>query len=152
MERLERLAPMLADTAGRVDYELQFGRDGYGQAFLDVRGAGDLPLICQRTLERYVLSVSVRQRLGLVKDEADEARLPPGYEALLVGDDGRVDALAALEDELILAIPVVPLAPACLGQGDEATPWQYSTGGQEHDADGSRPHPFVALRQLKKDC
>jgi uncharacterized protein len=151
LARLARLAPMLAETAGKIDYDLQFGRDVYGCAFLDVSGTGCLPLTCQRTLERYVLPVSVRQRLGLVKDEADEARLPPGYEALLVGDDDNIDPLAALEDELILAVPVVPLAPDNEEQGADGAPWQYSTGELEPEVEVSRPNPFAALHQLKKE-
>lgn len=151
LARLERLAPMLADASGSIDFDLQFGRDAYGCAYLDVRGVGGLPLQCQRSLERYVLPVSVQQRLGLVKDEADEARLPPGYEALLVGDDDSVDPLAALEDELILSVPVVPVAPGGEGQGAEDAPWQYSTGEVEPEVEASRPNPFAALQQIKKE-
>ncbi len=151
LSRLARLAPMLADASGSVDFDLQFGRDAYGCAFLDVLGTGGLPLLCQRSLERFVLPVSVRQRLGLVKDESEEARLPPGYEALLVGDDDNVDPIAALEDELILAVPVVPLAPDGEGQGAERAPWAYSTGTVEPEVEAPRPHPFAALSQLKKE-
>ena len=43
-----------------------------------------LPLECQRSLQRFLHPVQVVQRLGLIRDEADEAGLPEGYEPLLV--------------------------------------------------------------------
>ena len=69
-----------------------------------------LPLVCQRTLEVYRQPVHVEQRLGLIGHESDEAALPPGYEALLIVD-GQLHPAEVIEDELILALPVVPLKP-----------------------------------------
>ena len=45
-----------------------------------------------------------------IEDESEEAALPPGYEPLLIAD-GQVNLADVIEDELILALPVVPLKP-----------------------------------------
>ena len=133
-----RLRASLAEAAGEADYDLEFGKDELGVAYLAVRVEADLPLTCQRTLEVYRQPVRIDQRLGLIGDESEEAALPPGYEPLLIAD-GQVNLADVIEDELILALPVVPLKPgAPLEWHEEAPP------------DEDEPNPFAALAKLKK--
>ena len=54
-----------------------------------MRIEAELPLECQSSLRPFVLPVQLVQRLGLIRDEADEAALPEAYEALLVEADGK---------------------------------------------------------------
>jgi uncharacterized protein len=136
---LGRLRTSLAEARGDVEYDLEFGKDELGIAFLAVRAAADLPLTCQRTLEVYNEPVKIDQRLGLVADESEEAALPPGYEALLI-PDGTLDPAAVIEDELILALPVVPMKPGA------PLEWKDETSG----ADEAEPAtPFAALASLR---
>jgi uncharacterized protein len=137
---LGRLRTSLAEAEGEVEYDLEFGKDELGIAFLAVRAVAELPLTCQRTLEVYRESVKIDQRLGLVADESEEAALPPGYEALLI-PDGTLDPAAVIEDELILALPVVPMKPgAPLEWKDEAA----------DEAEAAPEKPFAALAGLGK--
>lgn len=145
---MSRLASSLADDNGAVRFELEFGRDELGVAFIDLRAETALPLTCQRTLDRFELPVKIAQRLGLIVSEADEAALPPGYEALLV-DNGEVRPADVIEDELILAVPVVPLSPAADGEG--AMQWRAEDPSAPDEAESSRPNPFAALARLKKN-
>jgi uncharacterized protein len=133
-----RLRESLAAAEGDADFDLEFGRDEFGVAFLAVRVDADLPLMCQRTLEVYPQRVHVDQRLGLIGDESEEAALPPGYEPLLILD-GTVNPADVIEDELILALPVVPLKPGA--------PLEWHDEGVEED---SEPNPFASLAKLKK--
>ena len=73
-----RLRASLAAYEGEADFDLEFGRDELGVAYLAVRVDADLPLTCQRTLEVYKQPVHVEQRLGLIHEESEEAALPPG--------------------------------------------------------------------------
>ncbi|MFP3514047.1 hypothetical protein SB775_31605, partial [Peribacillus sp. SIMBA_075] len=83
-----RLRGSLVDTEGEVRYSLEFGRDDVLQVpYVELSVDAALPLVCQRSLQRFLLPVQVRQRLGLVRDEAEEDALPPDYEALLVPED-----------------------------------------------------------------
>jgi uncharacterized protein len=140
LEDLLRLRESLANADGVVRFELEFGRDEVGVAYLSVDVQAELPLTCQRTLEVFEFPVRVRSRLGLTAREEDEAALPPGYEALLI-PSGEVKPAEVIEDELILALPVVPLKP-----GTE-TP-----GGVVYEAGPTREEssPFAALASLKK--
>jgi len=76
---LKRLAADLAAADGDAAYDLEFDKDEFGVAYLHVRADAVLPLVCQRTLDRFDFPVRVDTRLGLIVNEADEAGLPPGY-------------------------------------------------------------------------
>jgi uncharacterized protein len=139
---MSRLGEGLADTAGECRYHVEFGRDECGTAFVEVKADAVLPLICQRTLERFELPVQVEQRLGLIRHEREEAALPPGYEPLLLPEDARLHPTELIEDELILAVPVVPVKP-----GTEAIEAHWEATAEE--TQDERPNPFAALSTLK---
>lgn len=141
LAQLPRLASALADAAGECRYELEFGRDAFDVGFLEIRAQAGLPLTCQRTLERFVLPVSTVQRLGLVRDEGDEAALPPEYEPVLPDADGNLRPRELIEDELILALPLVPVKPGVEAIDKEAPPTAEEAG---------KAHPFAALAALKQ--
>lgn len=90
--------------------------------------------------------MSLHQRFALVRDAGDsdediEAALPPGYEALQVGDDGMLRPAELVEDELILAVPLVPAMP-----GSESVERDWPVPEDEE----IRASPFAALAALKK--
>jgi uncharacterized protein len=138
---LPRLRGSLAATDGAVDFDLEFGKDDLGVAHLRVRADASLPLTCQRTLEVFRLPVHVDSRLGLIAHEADEAALPGGYEPLLTAD-GALHLADVIEDELILALPVVPVKP---GAEREASAF----AGAVQEAVGEPENPFAVLQSLK---
>lgn len=137
---MRRLRGSLATADGGASYTLEFGRDTFGIDYVDLKVETDLPLTCQRSLDVFAFHVALNQRLGLIKEEAEESALPEGYEPLLV-PDGNLDLAAMIEDELILALPVVPLAPGA--------PMEWKEGPDD-EADDVRPNPFAALGALKK--
>lgn len=141
LSAMSRLAGSLADTAGECGFTLEFGQDVLQVPFVELSIEAGLPLVCQRSLERFVFPVKTVQRLGLIRDESEEAALPPGYEPLLVPEDGQLRPLELVEDELVLALPVVPLAP-----GSEPVEQTWSAGEEEMQA----ASPFAALVSLKK--
>ncbi|MEO7072797.1 MAG: YceD family protein [Rhodanobacter sp.] len=133
----------MADTTGSVAYTLDFGRDTLLEGFVDVHAEAALNLTCQRTLEPFVLPISVDTRLGLIRDEEQEASLPPDCEPLLVSADGQLSLADVIEDELLLALPLVPINP------DSALPdalAQVDAGVEAEHQD----NPFAVLRGLKK--
>lgn len=143
---MARLRDLLADEQGEVRFSLEFGQDAFQVPFAELRIDAQLPLICQRSLQRFLFPVGVVQRLGLIHGssqtiEADEAALPPGYEALEVGDDGMLRPADLVEDELILLVPLVPVNP-----GSEAVERDWPVQAEEE----ARVNPFAALAALKK--
>lgn len=138
---MPRLRDALLDGEGEVEFALGFGRDALQVPYAELRIEAALPLLCQRTLQRFMHPVRIEQRLGLIRDEADEAALPPGYEALLLAEDGQLRPAELVEDELILAVPLVPVAP-----GSESVERDWPVPADEE----KRANPFSALAELKK--
>ena len=147
LSSMHRLREVLADdegeaTAGEVRFALEFDRDALQVPYVELRIDALLPLLCQRSLQRFLLPVNIVQRLGLIRDEADEAALPPGYEPLLVPADGELRPAELVEDELILAVPLVPVSP-----GSESVERDWPIQADEE----IRANPFSALAALKKN-
>lgn len=138
---MTRLRGSLLDTEGDARYVLAFGTDALKLPYAELRIEAELPLECQRNLQRFLLPVRLVQRLGLIRDEADEAALPPDYEALLVDADGMLKPAELVEDELILALPVVPVSPEA-----EAVEREFEPTAEET----AQASPFAALAGLKK--
>lgn len=141
---LDRLGEVLADSCGEVDYTLDFGRDELGTAYLAVHARASLTLLCQRTLEPFVLPVVLDTRLGLISDDSEEAGLPPGYEPLLVVDD-RIHPAAVMEDELLLAVPLVPVSPQSEWPDEGKV-----TQAPDAPVEPTQDNPFAVLRELKR--
>ncbi|MFR0657001.1 hypothetical protein SB719_20880, partial [Pantoea sp. SIMBA_079] len=66
----------------------------------------------------------------------------PEYEALLVPEDGMLAPAAMVEDELILAVPVIPVAP-----GSELVERDWPVTAEEETC----VNPFSGLAALKKE-
>ena len=136
-----RLRDSLLQPEGDARYVLAFGIDALKVPFAELRIEAELPLECQSSLQRFLLPVQLVQRLGLIRDEADEAALPPEYEALLVEADGMLKPAELVEDELILALPVVPVSPDA-----EAVERDFAPTAEET----AQASPFAALTGLKR--
>ena len=142
---LRRLVEALADDRGEIAYKLDFGRGDLGGPQLRVQLRAGLTLECQRTLEPFEWPVVVDTRLGLLASEAEGAALPPDCEPLLL-EGGTLSPWRVIEDELLLALPLVPIKP-----GGEALQGEWSTPGRDpQDAEPGDPaaHPFAGLRDL----
>ena len=139
---MSRLRPALADAEGDCRFEVEFGVDAMGMRYVEVRAEAELPLLCQRTLERFLHPVRINQRLGLITDESQEAALPEGVEPLLLDASGELNPAGLVEDELILAVPVVPIDPA---SAEIEAIWP-----DEAEEEEEKPNPFAALAALKE--
>lgn len=144
LSSMARLREVLVDAEGEVVYSLEFDCDALQVPYVELRIEAQLPLQCQRSLQRFLLPVQVVQRLGLLRDDGDvdEAALPEGYEALPVPADGELRPAELVEDELILAVPVVPVSP---GSESVERDWPVQPD------DEIRANPFSVLAGLKKN-
>lgn len=137
---MTRLRDSLVDAEGDVRVAIEFDRDALQVPYVELRIEAELPLECQRSLQRFLQPVRLVQRLGLIRDEAEEAAMPPDYEPLLVAEDGMLRPAELVEDELILAVPVIPAAP-----GTEAMERDWPASPEE----AATASPFAALASLK---
>ncbi len=145
LAEMSRLTEVLQDADGKVSVSLEFGCDEEGIRFMRGRVQTEVTLLCQRCLEPMRQPVDNEFALALVLNEPEADGLPSHYEPLLL--DGKPLFLRdVIEDEVLLALPIVPRHPAeeCgarLESGEENT---------EQD-DGKRDNPFASLADLKTD-
>jgi uncharacterized protein len=84
---------------------LRFRKRG-GWLTVELEYATAVELTCQRCLEEFTYPVGARVEMALVESETGES-VPEGCEVLIV-EDGRLRPADVVEDELIMALPLVP--------------------------------------------
>jgi uncharacterized protein len=119
LAELPRLRSQLASVEGIVRGRVHFTREaGFVVAEMTVEGAATL--VCQRCLQLMTEPVSSVVRVALIPSEADTSRVPEHLEPVLASG-GRITVGELVEEELLLALPIVPLhaqASECVVQAD----------------------------------
>jgi uncharacterized protein len=107
LAHLPRLGAQLADNSGALDVDLAAAREAAGAAWLSGRIGGTLSLTCQRGLHPFSWECAIEPRLRLVSSEAEEQRVLKDCEPYLIQDDV-LPLRDLIEDEVLLALPIVP--------------------------------------------
>lgn len=120
------------------------------QCVVDLAIRATATLECQRCLQPMTLPLLVERRFRFVAGEDEAARLDDELEEDVLALSPRFDLLALIEDELLLAMPLVPRHDACpdppaalsMANGNAATAPEASKDGEDH--------PFAALAALRR--
>ena len=134
LSELPRLADMGVAASPGFDFAVCGGQNERGKPVLRIRASGPAAMTCQRCLGPVDVRLDASAVLELAESEAaveaadDEVDRVVGSPAMDVG--------ALVEDELMLALPMVPRHEACEPKGSRA-----------QDEAGS---PFAALAGLKR--
>jgi len=162
IDALPRLCAALAGPAGMLNVTMQF--DPHPKTVGRVSGQiqGQLPLICQRSLEVFLWPLDVPFDWIMVRDEAEEERVLADADPVMLEEE-QLLLRDAIEDEVLLAIPLIPLAPDApmpiLPEAETAAAKTKKPQGEtkapqigdNFELDDSRPNPFLALKgQLRK--
>jgi uncharacterized protein len=107
LAELPRLRSRIAGIGGSVHGAARFGRQS-GFAVADLSLAGTATLQCQRCMQAMELSVDSTTHVALILTEAEAADVPEELEPVLARD-GRISPGELVEEELLLALPIVPL-------------------------------------------
>ncbi|GGJ90662.1 YceD family protein [Pseudomonas matsuisoli] len=141
----ERFSAQLVENTGDVHARIEFERDELGAVVMRSVLDTEVRMICQRCLEVAELPVHAENVYVVVREGANTQSVPKAYDALELGEEP-LDLLTLVEDELLLALPIVPVhdpevcqQPAGL---DEPEP---------SEGEVSKPNPFSVLAQLKRD-
>ena len=102
-----RLSEVVSETPGEVAFNLSFERDEEGRCVIHCRVVTILKLICQRCNETMDLTVNTDSTLCVIADGAEAQQLPKAYEPLVTHGESVV-VQEMIEEELLLAIPMVP--------------------------------------------
>ncbi|HZO22290.1 MAG TPA: YceD family protein [Steroidobacteraceae bacterium] len=144
LAELPRLRSRLEGVSGTVAGHVRFSREA-GLVVADVEVSGDATLICQRCLQPMSEPVNSSVRVALIATEAALARVPDQLEPVLAAG-GRISIGELVEEELLLALPIVPLhapAAACIVAKDAPLV-------SEDKPDHTTQRPFERLSELLK--
>ena len=111
------------------------------QVWLHVSAATVLPLECQRCLKPVSVPLHIERRFLFVHGEDAAAQLDAQSEDDVLALTRALDLRELIEDELLLALPLVPRHETCpvpLRPDDDL------------DATVDKPNPFAALVALKR--
>ena len=146
ISRLKRLHPGLADDTGDVKVELSFGFDASNKPYMKGEFEAQVVLVCERCLEAMPFDIKINNIMGIAKHEHQVDEMPSSYEPWLIGEDGVAFLADMIEDELILALPLVPKHDsACL----PAEAWQTMVLEEIEDEVPEKGSPFDVLASLK---
>ncbi len=148
LQDMRRLAPLLNDNQGEIDVNIGLGIGEDGIAHVAGSASATLRVLCQRCMEPMAIDVEAGFRLGLVHSESQGEALPEPYEALLM-EEGEISLADVIEDELLLALPQVPMhdEQSC-ASADIMQALAARMKETEQQAPG-KENPFAVLKQLK---
>lgn len=148
--QLERLADLAMlsqdgiDTAVRwqATGELRPVLGGEAEVWLRLQADAVVPLCCQRCLGPVHETIALDRWIRFVADEAQAEALDAELEDDVLVLKRDLDLRELVEDELLLALPLVPRHEVC----PEPLPMEAAADEAQEPA----PHPFAALAGLKR--
>jgi uncharacterized protein len=115
------------------------------QTWLQLEARARLNLVCQRCLGPVETPLMVDRRFRFVAGETQAAQLDAESEDDVLASTRSLDLRQLVEDELLLALPLVPRHDAC------PVPLHPAVGGTDAAADAELPEsPFAALAGLRR--
>ena len=140
------------DIEGSVGFTLRFDIDESGAPRIGGNVSTTFRLQCQRCMEDMDYPVTLKVSLGIVPSREAAANLPDSYDPLVVSGD-EITITSILEDELILALPIVAMheIESC-SQGKASNNKSGNIdqeAEQENLSSSKRENPFAVLAQLK---
>jgi uncharacterized protein len=121
--------------------EVRPARGGGEEMWLDLQAEACIALQCQRCLQPMQQALKVHRWIRFVRDEAEAERLDEELEDDVLALTSRLNLRDLVEDELILALPLVPRHDACPAP-------LATTVAQE--APVPPVNPFAALAKLRE--
>ncbi|QGT79080.1 hypothetical protein GM160_09390 [Guyparkeria halophila] len=139
----------LAPEAGRLAYRLRFFEgQGVHPLAAELSIEASLALECARCRETVVQPVASTSRLSFVFSEEQAEHVETDAEPVILGREGRVKVLDLIQDELLMAVPLMPVHDTPCGPISSDRP--YESGQLAEPAEDEGDNPFAALAALKK--
>jgi uncharacterized protein len=144
LSKLERLGELLHPGDGghddrKISVTFEFVRNEYDIPMIKGQLRTSLELECQRCLQS--LDMPLELEFELMIDASDELLRDSSLDTIY-SDDGFIDVFEVIEDELILAAPLVAL------HEDSSCNEHWQASASEPEA-AAKENPFAVLQQLK---
>ncbi|MDO8908944.1 MAG: YceD family protein [Pseudohongiella sp.] len=153
---LDRLCEILLDDQGVVNARLAFEVDSDRR--LRIRGHvnAEVSVVCQRCMQpmKQILDDSID--LVMVSTEARMKQLPATLDPWFCGEDEVLVPADIIEEQLILAMPIVTMHQSCIDIDDlnskaKELHTKGSSGTESSEAGSGKHNPFAVLAGLKSD-
>lgn len=123
----------------RVKGEVRPQRGAEPQVWLHLEGRARLALVCQRCLQAVDAALAVSRSFQFVAGEEQAAAIDAESEDDVLALTRTLDVIDLVEDELLLALPLVPRHEVC----------PQPLNVRDDELFEERAHPFAALGGLK---
>ncbi len=143
VEEFNRLDGLLYSDKGEIAVHLVGKHDDRNRCLVSAHITASVQLECQTTFEPINYQVDTNITYCTVISEDQIADLDEEYEALLI-EDGQVDIKQVIEDELILALPIIA------NKASKEVGIQM-TFGKIPEESKTKKNPFLALEGLDLD-
>ncbi|MFN2382239.1 MAG: DUF177 domain-containing protein [Guyparkeria sp.] len=140
----------MASEDGRLTYRIRFFEgQGVHPLAAEMSIEALLALECARCRETVGQSVASHSLLSFVFSEEQAEHVDAAAEPVILGREGRVKLLELIEDELLMAVPLMPVHDTACGPISADRPYESGEIAEPVDENGDE-HPFAALAALKK--
>ena len=145
---LPRVMEVAASDKGHVNAQMNFSFEKGKVVIISLKINAEIELICQRTLNPFMHTIDSQIELAVVETERQMEYLSDHYEPVIV-QDGLLDPKEIIEEEILLAIPVIPKSG--LNDCDLSDNSAYCSASkmQEDEKICQKPNPFAILSTLK---
>jgi uncharacterized protein len=141
---MPRLAQSLVNNEAMVDVDIAFDVDEVNTPFMRGKFTATVSMTCERCMKEVKVDLNVSCLLAMVTNERKIEGLAEQYDPWLLESSDDVLLSSVIEDELILALPLVPRHDeACL----PASEWS-SADEMVEDVE-EKVSPFAVLATLK---
>ena len=154
LEAFERLTDSQAERQAPAGRQVQWQAGGQrfervgapAEVWLHLGAHATVRLVCQRCLQAMDVPLEIDRSFRFVRHENEAAELDAQVDEDVLVLSRSLDLQELVEDELLLALPLVPRHENCRhpAAGLAETP-------AADEAAAERPHPFAALAALKRD-
>jgi uncharacterized protein len=140
---MNRLLAATVKCSETINVSIKFDIDELGMKFITGHTSSIVALTCQRCNEAFDHELTIDFTFSPVNNAEAADDLPSYYDAIEFDENGEINLCELVEDELILAIPLIPKHSLkdCSAAAD-------STWG-ELPKEQDKPNPFDVLKQLK---
>ncbi len=115
-----------------------------GRKMLRLEVSGQVELICQGCTEPFMHQLEHIAIMYPCYNEEQMKQVPDDGEPVLAEEDG-LDIKSAVEDELILSLPLIPLYGEC----EELAAYEVGELPEQTVEEAEKDNPFAALKNLK---
>lgn len=153
-ELFTRASDLMFAPYDELSFALDFSQTADRQLRVTGHLTGEVNLECQRCLHSVAVTLDNEFAWGLVGDDISAANLPRSLDPIYFAEN-KLNLFAALEDELLLSLPVVAYHQAEECSFPEYTQPELDLPAEdissEQTSAGADTHrPFLVLHQLKK--